>query len=317
MAGGQEQALTRWQFLKRRTASTGKVWWSDDGLLFKRSGGASVLAEASRQRDLAESGYPVPEIIGIGQSQEEGCWFVERSAGTASLHSLALADAERLGRVSGDVLDLAASVSGRLLAAQSRHLLPPSPQAVRAFFEQAGFANNVREENPDLDTPHVRTVVERALDRLAELPMVIGHLDYGLPNAFPHAVIDWQHCGPAPLGYDVYPMLDIAAFKGGNRGYSFTPSQRADYLASMDAASHRLAGRPLSRFLGEFLLVKCFFFLALMRPVDDSRPDKHLKWRYRRALFCTGIDQYESSGTIDTSSFPTLAKFAEQQAVHP
>ncbi len=309
--------MTRWQFLKRRTASTGAVWRSDDGLLFKRDGDASVLVEAGRQRDLAEFGYPVPEITGIGRSLEEGCWFVERSAGAASLHTLALADAERLGRVSGDVLGWATDVSGRLLAAQARHLLPSSPQARRAFFEQAGFAENVREENPDLDVPRVRTTVEYALDRLAELPMAIGHLDYGLPNAFPHAVIDWQHSGPAPLGYDVYPMLEIAAFKGGTRGYSFTPAQRADYLASMDTAGHRLAGRPLSRFLGEFLLVKCFFFLALMRPVDDSRPDKHLKWRYRRALFCAGLDQYESSGTIDTSSFPTLAEFAERQAVRP
>ena len=79
----------------------------------------------------------------------------------------------------------------------------------------------------------------------------------------------------------------------------------------------RLAGMPLSRFLGEFLLGKCFFFLALMRPADDSRPDKHLKWRYRRELFGSGIDQYEQSGTIDTASFPTLAEFAERQAVRP
>ena len=56
--------------------------------------------------------------------------------------------------------------------------------------------------------------------------------------------------------------------------------------------------------------MKCFFFLALMRPADsDTRPDKHAKWQYRRALFTTGLEQYESTGTIDAGTFPTLAAF--------
>jgi hypothetical protein len=59
------------------------------------------------------------------------------------------------------------------------------------------------------------------------------------------------------------------------------------------------------------MFVKCFFFLALMRPTDSTRPDKHVKWQYRRALFTMGLEQYESSNTIDTDSFPTLAEFAD------
>jgi Phosphotransferase enzyme family len=309
--------VATWEFVKRRTASTGGVWRSGDGLLFLRNGDSSVLTEADHQRELACLGYPVPEITDSGQSAERGCWFTERCAGAASLHTLALADFEREGRVGGHTLRLAAEVSGRLLTTQFSAAAPADPRARRAFFEQAGFAASVREENPDLDTPHVRDVAGLALKRLAELPMCPSHLDYGLPNAFPHTVIDWQHAGPAPLGYDVLPMLEIAAFKGGNRGYEFTPGQRAGYLTSLDNVGQRLTGMPLSRFLGEFLLVKCFFFLALMRPTDDSRPDKHLKWRYRRELFDSGIDQYEQSGTIDTASFPTLAEFAERQAVRP
>lgn len=139
--------------------------------------------------------------------------------------------------------------------------------------------------------------------------MCHSHLDYGLPNAFPGGVIDWQHHGDAPLGYDVYPMLDIAAFKGGAKGYRFSTGQRGAYLSGLDEASTRLLGRPLSAHQGDFLLVKCFFFLALMRPTDPERRDKHTKWRYRRALFEMGLEQYESSCTIRTDTFPTLAEF--------
>ncbi len=80
--------------------------------------------------------------------------------------------------------------------------------------------------------------------------MCRSHLDYGLPNAYPHAVIDWQHCGPAPLGYDVYPLLEIAAFKGGNRGYQFSPAQRAEYLAGPGRRQHPAGRAPPQRVPG-------------------------------------------------------------------
>lgn len=304
--------MSGWQFLKNRTAADGAVWRSVDDQRYMRTGGVWVLAEVEHQRDLAEAGYPVPAITEAG-GLDEDCYFVERTAGAASLHELAIADTARAGRVSDEVLAQAVGISARLLQAQAR-----SPLAACAtepeWFERAGFAADVRKENPDLDTSRVRDSVARALCRLADVPMCRSHLDYGLPNAFPHAIIDWQHCGPAPLGYDVCPMLEIAAFKGGNRGYQFSPAQRAEYLAGLDVASTRLAGRPLSELLGEFLLVKCFFFLALMRPAEGTRPDKHVKWQYRRALFQTGLEQYESAGIIDTASFPTLAEFTQRLA---
>lgn len=208
-----------------------------------------------------------------------------------------------------------------MLTAQARNPLPGGPEPVREWFEHAGFAGNVFAENPDLDTPRVHAAVRRALHRLADVPMCRSHLDYGLPNLFPGGVIDWQHHGVAPLGYDVYPLLEIVAFKGGNRGYEVTTEHRARYLTALGAASSWFTGQPLDGYLGEFLLVKCFFFLALMRPSDSARRDKYLKWRYRRTLFKRGLDQYESSGAIHTDTFPTLAafsdRFAQSAAGHP
>jgi hypothetical protein len=243
-------------------------------------------------------------------------YFVEHCAGV-SLHGQALASADTSGRVGDSLNSAAVEVSVRLLEAQARNPLPTSRTDLRAWFEHAGFAANVYAENPDLDTPRTWDTVERALHRLQDVPMCRSHLDYGLPNAFPGGVIDWQHHGDAPLGYDVYPMLDIVSFKGGARGYRFSPGQRADYLSGLDEASTRLLGQPLSGHQGDFLLVKCFFFLALMRPAEPERRDKHIKWQYRRALFGMGLEQYESSCAIRTETFPTLAEFTSrhEQAV--
>ncbi len=251
-------------------------------------------------------GYPVPEIVGTG-SEDGGYFFVERAIGDTSLHEKALADAGRDGRVSHQVISTAAAVASKLLRAQTRHPLPTTP-----WFEKAAVAAKVFEENPDFDTPRVHQAVKHALDRLAQLPMVHGHLDYGLPNILQAGVIDWQHHGPVPLGYDVYPTLDIVAFKGGGRGYDITPEQRGAYTAALDETTASLIGQRVSKHLGDFLLVKCFFFLALMRPTDPTRQDKHLKWQYRRALFTMGLDQYESTGTIDTGVFPALERFAAE-----
>ncbi|WP_326770309.1 hypothetical protein OG978_01905 [Streptomyces sp. NBC_01591] len=122
-------------------------------------------------------------------------------------------------------IDTAGRVSSRLLAAQARNARPAVEAARRQWFERAAFVTDVFTENPDLDTDRTRLLVARALDRLASVPMCESHLDHGMPNAFPSGVIDWQHHALAPLGYDVYPM-DIAAFKGGNKGYTFTRSGR-------------------------------------------------------------------------------------------
>jgi len=303
--------LDGWELVKRRTAADdGAVWRSVDGSLFKRTGGAELEAEARFLQQISALGYPVPDVVDVGSDDTGTHSFTERSAGTASLHDLAVAQTGPDGLLPAELLAAAAHISAQLLTAQLANPIPGGPEAMSAFFTKAAFAGDVFAENPDLDTPRVRDAVDHALKRLEQLPAARSHMDYGLPNAFPEAVIDWQHHGTAPAGYDVAPMLEIVPFKGGAKGYRFTEAQRHGYLAALDAAAIEVGAAPVSGYLGEFLLVKCFFFLALMRPADsDARPDKHAKWQYRRALFTTGLEQYESTGTIDTGTFPTLAAF--------
>jgi len=306
--------VTTWKFIKdRTTADGGAVWRSADGRLFKRTGGPEVLKEAELTQHLAALGYPVPEQADRGRDTDGWYYFTEHSVGESSLHDMALADTRQHGHVTDRTIETAADISGRLLAAQARHAHPATDADLRQWFEQAAFATDVYTENPDLDTDRTRTLVSTALQRLAAVPMCESHLDYGMPNAFPGGTIDWQHHALAPLGYDVYPMLEIAAFKRGTKGYTFTPAQRARYLKALDEHATAVLGRGLSEYLGDFLLVKCFFFLALMRPTDPAaRPDKHTKWQYRRALFTEGLAQYEQTATIDTAAFPALADFTDR-----
>lgn len=297
--------MSDWEFVKARTTTaTGAVWRSADGSLFKRTGGEELCEEVAFQRQAAELGYPVPEVVSSG-SEDDNFYVIERSLGPATLHDEALADAQEHGEVTTRVLNKAAVVSIRLLEAEANN-----PKTGSDWFDKAAFAGDVFAENPDLDTSRVRELIARAIGRTEQLPHTLGHLDYGLPNMLQDGVIDWQHHGLVPLGYDVYTALDVIAFKGGGKGYSVTAGQRAAYLDSLDRASVSAVGLRLSDYLGDFLLVKCFFFLALMRPTDPARLGKHAKWQYRRALFTMGVEQYESAGTIDTGTFPTLTQYS-------
>ncbi|MGW6605592.1 phosphotransferase [Streptomyces sp. NPDC055036] len=302
---------TEWQLVKKRTAdSQGAVYVSADHRLYRRTGGESLRAEATFQHQVAGLQYPVPRVLEEGVTGDGQLYVVEESLGEQTLHDLALASLDGGRALSDEVVDLAAQVSARLLRAQAAHPVDSLPGALRAWVEQAGFTANVFQENPDLDTARIHAALGRAMDRLDSVPLCRGHLDYGLPNVLPTGVIDWQHHGVVPLGYDVLPALEVIAFKGGNKGYFATLEQRQRFLAVLDEASTDVTGQSVSQHLGSYLLVKALFFLALMRPTDLSRTDKHQKWQYRRHLFMKGLEQYERSGEVDTSLFPSLDAFA-------
>ncbi|MFE5595232.1 phosphotransferase [Streptomyces sp. NPDC056549] len=301
-----------WAFVKKRTAAEGAVWVNQDHSRYRRTGDSRLKAEAAFQQRIAALGYPVPVVLESASDGPEFA-FVEPSLGAASLHDVAwnAVDGAHLP-MPDTVVDDAAAVGARLLEAQAEHARPATRAALRSWVEEAGWTGNVFAENPDLDNPRTHTVLSAALDRLSHTPMCWAHYDYGLPNAFLAGVIDWQHHGLAPVGYDTYPTLEIIAFKGGNKGYYATGAQRAKYTAALDEAALRVLGSRPSRYMPEFLLIKALFFLALMKPADLTDTAKALKWDYRRALFTMGVEQYERAGRIDTATFPSLDDFAPQ-----
>ncbi|MFJ4962787.1 phosphotransferase [Streptomyces sp. NPDC088729] len=306
---------TEWRLVKKRTAEAdgAAVYASADGTRYRRTGGTALRSEAAFQQMLAGLDFPVPRILEHGE-MPDGTFFVdEESLGRQSLHERALAAPNSGRELSEQVVEQLAEVSSRLLTAQAAHPVGGGPVALRQWADQAGWTNNVFAENPDLDTPRIHAALTRATDELAAMPLVWGHLDYGLPNVLPNGVIDWQHHGVTPLGYDAALALEVIPFKGGAKGYTATPEQRERYLTVLDSAARAAGAPPISPHLGAFLLVKSLFFLALTRPTDPARVDKQQKWQYRRHLLLKGVEQYERTGNIDTALFPTLDGFAAGQ----
>jgi hypothetical protein len=108
-------------------------------------------------------------------------------------------------------------------------------------YTEARLAKITQEVLEDFDKETVDFVPN--FDDSLEEPSV---LPAKLPNLLVNGVIDWQHHGPIPLGYDVYPALDIVAFKRGGKGYSVSPAQRTAYTNILDETTTDLIGQPVS-----------------------------------------------------------------------
>jgi aminoglycoside phosphotransferase len=238
--------ITDWQLVKKRTADAdGAVYVSADGTRYRRTGGQALRDEAAFQQMAAALDYPVPRVLEHGEA--DGTFYViEESLGGQSLHEMALASLDGGRELSDTVVDQLAQVSARLLYAQATHPVERVLGGLRQWVEQAGWTHNVFAENPDFDTARTHAALARAMDQLDDVPLCWGHLDYGLPNVLPAGVIDWQHHGAMPLGYDVALALEVIPFKGGAKGYTASPGQRERYLAALDSAAQAADTAPVS-----------------------------------------------------------------------
>ncbi|MFF8437180.1 protein kinase family protein [Streptomyces bacillaris] len=183
---------TDWQFVRMRTADPdgGAVHVSADRERYRRTGGGALRAEAAFQHMVYGLGYPVPQVLEQGEADDGAFFVVEESLGGQSLHEMVLTRPDGGRKPADTVVDQLTDVSTRLLHAQAGHPVDAAPDALRQWVEQAGWTQNVFAENPDFDTPRVHVALDRAVDRLTGVPLVWGHLDYGLPNVLSTGVID-------------------------------------------------------------------------------------------------------------------------------
>lgn len=294
-----------WQLVKDRHLTFGSVWYDPINNTFIRRGGELVREEGEYQRYIYDLGFPVPKIIDSGE--EDGGWYyIEESLGDVSLHDMAVSDVCNFGNVQEETIRYATSLSSSFLGKQLDHLKTPSSRHIEDWFEKAShFQHNIK-EYPQLDSHATKQALATMFSRLSTIPMSYGHLDYGLPNMFPNGIIDWQYYSLSPVGFDVYLMLDLAAFMGGSRGYDFNNNQRQKYINGLDTIALEKGMSKLSDYRGDFLLAKSFFFIATVR---KGGREQEIRKAYRRELCMRTIQQYNDNLTVSTSEFPTLAEF--------
>ncbi|MEZ0366085.1 phosphotransferase family protein [Mycobacterium sp. pUA109] len=169
----------------------------------------AVAREAGTIAALANSGIPVPRIIGIGESRGGGSFFVmQRMAGGVLEDDTQLTDPGRRYQIGVDVIATLARLH-RLDPALLRRAISESPSLHR----QIGQVSDVwlRVGSGCIHDAGWRAVRSRLIERLPhpQNPAVIMHGDFRLSNLLVcggrvSAVLDWEH---ATVGD---PLVDLA-----------------------------------------------------------------------------------------------------------
>lgn len=298
------------KFIKERSLNSGSVWYDPiQNTYIKRGDG--VDEEAEYLQRLFDLGFPVPRVVDRGKDSE-GRYYSEQSLGATSLHEMAVKDVQDFGTVQKNTISTATSLSHLFFRKQLEHVVESSVSPLSNWFEKASYFQRNIQDYPPLNSTETQRAIGLMFERLSELPMSYGHFDYGLPNIFPDGIIDWQYKALSPIGFDVYLMMDLAAFMGGTRGYTFTKQQRQEYIDSLDRVAIKGGLPKLSNYRGDFLLAKSFFFITTVR---KGGPEQDTRRAYRRYLCQRVISEYNRNQNVDVSAFPTLSEFVRQSNV--
>ena len=286
--------LTQWIFVKERgaIARSGNVYCSADGSCYLRTGEmAAIRREADFGRMARQQGFPVPEVIEIGQLPTGHGYFVEKSLGTENFGSLLGREYSAAGSVSAESFDAFSEISLRFLAAQ---IHPTSRQSGPSELRVGIQMENVLHQNPDM-ADLLEQAVTLAEGRTQELPLVLTHGDLSPFNIMPGGVIDFEERFVAPAGLDAVTSIAFQRLwdhpkpdgTGTMRLWDFSRRQIADFLGQVDKLCASNNVPLLSGYFDDFLMLKAIWALCYEWPDDlSSAQTQRWLWRKRVAAYC-------------------------------
>ena len=219
-------------------------------------------------------GFPVAALLDRGESGGR-FYFVEESLGPETFGDRFDSEMGRGGVAEASFAAFLAVVR-RYAAAQLRGATAADDRTGDAF---AGIArlDQALDELPDLRGAALSGFA-RAVERLSAYPSVETHPDLHAYNVCAGGVIDLEGVTRGYAGYDVIGALLVPElFPPAPGAYGFSPTQRARYLAAVDAlyAEHDLP--PPSALSGEIRLCK-----LLSSVVGRRRRPEQRRWLVER-----------------------------------
>ena len=220
-------------FAAIRTRRSGRVRVYRSGNLFLKLG--DVDSERGTHQALLAHGAPLAEIVESGTHLDMP-FYVERSLGDDVLGHLFRQDVDATGTIGEPHFREFLDVACRFAEAQlcMRVSLP----------DPAAFASGIEIDLLMLEFPVWRSKVSRCFDEaigsLHAFPYVVSHGDFNAHNMFPAGVIDLDDAFLAPAGYDLISALVHTEYFAPDpthdlmQRYTFSPTQRARYLSTLD-----------------------------------------------------------------------------------
>lgn len=296
-----------WLFIKAREYQNSLVFMSQNGEKYLHIGDLEKIQRAIKiQTNLYQKRYPVSPVLKTGYLGRYS-YFIESSLGDQTFGDVFTKNIESQKFVDDQIFCSFCDTVETYFEAQIENQLPP-PERFDVRVEV--MAENVIQENPDLDTMTIDAALDRLQDRLQKLPFTYSHGDFAARNIFPRGVIDFEFSSIAPIGLDVFTVCAMESFwmfrnETGNYQAKFWFEQHHHkYLLQIlikICDIYKLDNLP--SYQNDFILFKAFWSTAHERQqaIDSGN---NTKWEFRRSVLMYCIEQYLNDKIINPLDFP-------------
>lgn len=254
--------------------------------------GAATVPEVAMQRRLLAGGFPVAEILEVGEHGGSP-YFVEASLGRDTWGDAHEGRIDAGGRVS----DQEFWVFGEVMLQWARAQLGGE----RSPWQSGDLADLLGVARAADHVPEVATAIgaafEQAVTELSDLPGAHQHDDLHAFNACPGGVIDLEGIGWAAAGYDVAtavldPSLAEGRWEDGTLVLTwFTEDQVRTYLDRLDEEFLRASAPPPSTLVDAYLMCRAISACSHIPPHETV-------WNRRRDLLVRLLPFFLETGRL-------------------
>ena len=294
-----------WRFIKTREYQYTCIFKSSDGNKYLHFGDPKKIKQIiDVQTNLYEKGYPVSPVLKNGKFGNYS-YLLESSLGSETYGDIFTSGIE-----SNTFQFFCVIVKNYFEAQVKNQLPPPSNFNVR----KEVMAENVIQENSDLDITLMNSALDKLQRRFKSIPFAYSHGDFAARNILNDGVIDFEFYSIAPIGLDVFTtcaMENFWMFKNENKEFHakfhYEP-QHNEYLIKVltkVCSEHNLD--KLLQYQNDFILFKAFWSTAYEKQ-QAINSENEAKWRFRRAVLMHCIEKYLKHESIDTFDFQSLNK---------
>jgi len=294
-----------WKFVKAREYQNTFIFKSPDEKKYLHFGDPTKIQHVINvQNNLYKLGYPVAPILKSGDFGRFS-YLLESSLGDETYGDIFSRD------INDQKFESFCKIIARYFEAQAKNQLPiPVEFSVR----KEVMADNVIQENSDLNVNMINSALDKLQQRLQTLPFTYSHGDFAARNILDNGVIDFEFYSIAPIGLDVFNACVVENFwmyknSSGEfcARFSFEENQN-DYLIKVlcKICSNYNLDRLLE-YQNDFILYKAIWSTAhekqqAIKSGDDT------KWRFRRVVLMYCTEKYLRGEKINLFEFQGLSK---------
>ena len=284
----------------------GKVFSNQDKSEYLRTAvnQAEITGEVNLTKDLYERGFPVPEVIAMGELENGTAYYIEKSIGDRVFGDIFMEETKAQGRVSDESFDAFVEVIKKYCAAQfnSKNFVPQDNDSLAGI---TALANVMRNNPPSPEMREMFTeAYEKALERVSELPWGYTQSDLNAFNILHNGIIDFELAGFGPVGYDTLTNVHFGRMWPKERiAYRFSEEQITKYIEAIDVVVRENGLPAMSSYANDFLVLKAIWATGKDKKSEDnpqSNPD-FWEWRVNMRDWC--IEQYLKGENIDSKQF--------------